>query len=190
MKEEQSFGNLSIPGLDKMSVTNVNEDFFNLVDEKLDQLFEYYKDRYNAVAKERENYMMTLTSSEAEKQALIQLKDQFKNESLEEFVTNKKELKVIVDYQGELVQKSDPIYLIPRNVSFFESHFYAPVKPLLGQYLSTYSANLLVIWGMTVMMILLLFMDGMRKFLELIGGGWTVIGSHLKPGYKEAEYAS
>jgi hypothetical protein len=43
---------------------------------------------------------------------------------------------------------------------------------------------------MTLSMILMLFADGLRKIIELVGGGWTVIGTHLRPGYKEAEYAS
>jgi hypothetical protein len=190
MKEEMAFGNLSIPGLDKLSIATANNDMFELIDDKLDQLFEYYKGRYNEVAKDRELYLMSLTDTEEEKQKLIWLKDTYKNESLEEFVTNKKELKVIVYYKVELVQKSDPVYIIPRDSSFFETHFYAPVKPLFGKFLTTYSANMLIIWTMTLSMILMLFADGLRKIIELVGGGWTVIGTHLRPGYKEAEYAS
>lgn len=190
LKEERILGALGIPGLGEMSVEKVDGNWLDSIESKLDQIFAHYRDKYNKAAQEREEYINKLTETEEGRQELIALKDTYKNESLEEFVTNKKELKVIVEYEGELVQKSDPIYLFPRHNNFFGAHFYAPVKPVFGYFLTTFSANVLVLWVMTAIFVVLLFFDGLRKFFVLAGSGWSVIGSYLRPGYREAEYAS
>ena len=64
-------------------------------------------------------------------------------------MTYKNDVNVIVESEGELVQKSDPIYLEPREGGFFAAHFYAPVKPVFGARMHTLWANILLLWGMT-----------------------------------------
>jgi hypothetical protein len=80
-------------------------------------------------------------------------------------VTNKNDLKKIVEANGVLIQKQNPVFLDP-NGGFFNAHYYAPSKVLFGQRISTLSANVLVIWIMTALLALLLAYDGLKKFLD------------------------
>jgi len=190
LKEQSHVAGLDLPDLSSIVPSQIDAELLNEIESKLNSLFDFYRDKYNKAATDKEEYVTELTSTEEGKELLIQMKDSFMNESLQDFVTNKNELQVIVEYNQELVQKSDLIYLTPRNASFFGTHFYAPSKPVLGKQITTYSANLLVLWGMTVLMILALFGDSLRKLLELISSGWKNLGALFSRRYKEAEYAS
>ena len=81
--------------------------------------------------------------------------------------TNKNDLKKIVESDGHLIQKQNPIFLEPAG-GFFNAHYYAPSKYLFGQRISTLSANVLVIWLMTIAFTALLAADGIRKLLDFI----------------------
>lgn len=99
---------------------------------------------------------------------IIELRKNHYNKSLAEFVTNKNELDRIKDVDGHLIQKIDLIYNIPRNKSFFNAHFYAPVKRLFGKKINTFTANVLVLWLMTFILIVTLYFDFFRKLIR-----WT-----------------
>ncbi len=190
LKEQAYVAGLELPDLSAVLPSQIDEALLSDIEHNLNLLFEFYRDKYNKAASEKEEYVMGLTSTEEGREQLIEMKDSFMNESLQEFVTNKNELQVIVEYNQELVQKSDLIYLTPRNTSFFGTHFYAPSKPVLGKQITTYSANLMVLWGMTVMLILSLFGDSLRKSLELMSSSWKNLGALFSKRYKDAEYAS
>lgn len=190
LKEQQFVGGLELPNLSSVTPSEISHTLLDEIEYKLDRLFEFYRDRYNKAAAQKEEYVHELMKSEEGKQELIVMKDSFMNESLQEFVTNKNELEVIVEYNQELVQKSDLIYLTPRHSGFFDAHFYAPSKPLLGKQITTYSANLLVLWGMTLLLVVSLFYDGLRKVLKLLNSGWKNLGALFRSDFKEAEFAS
>lgn len=90
------------------------------------------------------------------------------NKSLTQFVTNKTDLTKLVESNGRLIQKADPIYLDPYDVGFFSAHFYAPRKRIFGEYISTFTGNVLVIWGMTLLLTISLYFDLLKRFLDSI----------------------
>ncbi|MEX1192542.1 MAG: ATP-binding cassette domain-containing protein [Brumimicrobium sp.] len=100
------------------------------------------------------------------------LKANYYNESLSDFVTNRNELDKIVPMNGKLIQKSDPIYQIPRGENFLDAQFYAPGKYLFGQYLTTFQANIIMLWFMTFIFIITLYFDFFRKIIE--GTGYLI----------------
>ena len=69
---------------------------------------------------------------------------------------NKNDVNVIVETHGELVQKSDPIYVEPGEGGFFAAHFYAPAKLIFGERVHTLWANILLLWSMTLILALTL----------------------------------
>ncbi|MDX1652443.1 MAG: ABC transporter permease, partial [Brumimicrobium sp.] len=95
-----------------------------------------------------------------------ELKSLYFNESLSDFVTNRNDLNKIIQMNGKLIQKSDPIYQIPRDKSFTDAHFYAPGKNLFGMRLSTFTANILMLWFMTLIFTITLYFDFFRKLIE------------------------
>ena len=94
-------------------------------------------------------------------------KNNYNNHSLEDFVTNSNSLTYITEDETGLIQKADPIYLDPVNHKYFGAHFYAPSKYFLDYKFDTFSANLIVIWLMTLVLTITLYFDVLRKILEM-----------------------
>lgn len=100
-----------------------------------------------------------------EPEELHALKRNHHNRSLEEFVTNKNEFEKIVEYNGKLIQKTDPIYNDPRS-KFIKAHFYAPRKMVFGSFMPTIWVNVIVIWVMTFILYALLYFRALKKLLD------------------------
>jgi len=100
-------------------------------------------------------------------EALIKLKRDYHNERLTEQVRNQQDLTKILEINGRLVQKSDPIYLIPES-NFGRAHFYAPYKQFNDQLTDTKWFNLLVLWGFSFLVYITLLLDLFRKFNNYI----------------------
>ena len=94
-------------------------------------------------------------------------KNRYYNESLAELVTRVSEKNRIIEYEGRLVQQIDPVFLDPQPANMFDyrAHFFAPQKNLLGQLVTTYWFNLLVIWVMTLALYIALYAELLRKAL-------------------------
>ena len=143
----------------------VNEAALREIDTVLTVLDSYYVDNYNEVNDRKEMLIAELTATPEQRTAYLRLQDASYNESLEDFVTNKNDLKKIVESESVLIQKQNPIFLDPSG-GFFNAHYYAPSKVLLGYRISTLAANVLIIWIMTALLAVLLGYDGLKKFLD------------------------
>ena len=76
--------------------------------------------------------------------------------------------RVIVEHDGELIRKSDPVYMEPQGGGLLSAHFYAPAKLFFGAPISTLAANVLVIWIMTLMLCGALHMELFKKIGRLL----------------------
>ncbi len=99
-------------------------------------------------------------------------KTKYNNQSLEDVVTNSNTLKFIDEDENSLIQKSDPIFLDPYTFRFLGAQFYSPTKYLGSIKLDTFYANIMVIWLMTILLVISLYYDLLRKLLE--GSGLIV----------------
>ena len=129
-------------------------------------------DRYNNLSDAKEQWLSSLRDSEEKQRQYQQYMDNYFNESLEEFVTAKNDVKKIVVTNNALVRKATPIYFIPnKGTAFLKSHFYAPKKWIggkeSGNYVNTPGANTIVIWLMTLALTFLLVFDGLNKIAKL-----------------------
>ncbi len=159
-----------IPGLDvsteALTVEQISLDKISEVETTLKDLKDFYLRKYSSANIQKENRLAELMKQPGGKAAYLDLRDKYSNISLEDFVTNSNDLNPIVEYNNELIQKSNPIYLTPTNKGFFNAHFYSPTKNLFGTQIGTFIANALVIWLMIFSLTVLLFFDGLRKILE------------------------
>lgn len=177
-KELKRVPGLEISGLDLISPESISADVLDELSTTLGILDQYYVQNYNQVNREREERIASITSTTEKREAYLRLIADYHNESLEDIVTNKNDLKKIVEYKGELVQKYNQIYLTPTDCGFLGSHFYAPSKPIFGKQMTTLSANVLVLWIMSVILAVVLFMDGFRKAIEGIPRLLRMKGHH------------
>ncbi len=100
------------------------------------------------------------------KEAYETLVNENTNKALEQFATSKTDLTSLVESEGYLIQKADPIYLDPYDKGFFDSHFYAPKKRFFGMYVPTFAANVAVIWLMSIVLMITLYFDVFKRLLD------------------------
>ncbi len=147
---------------------SMNDSIAKLMTVYLSDLKDYYVDRYNLAEQEQEEYIFTQTQTEEQNNQYIELKKNYYNESLDEIVTNKNELKKMLEYNGELYQRTNMIYKYPDKV--LVSHFYAPKKKLFnGKYYPTFWVNFGIIWIFTLFLYITLYFSmikGTFKFFE------------------------
>lgn len=144
--------------IEQRAITVENKENF---DRYFKQLREIYKKEANQAMKAVNDKIVELGPENVRL-----LKSKYFNDALNDFVTNRNDLTKIINYRQQLVQKSDPIYNIPRNSSFFKAHFYAPVKLFFGIKIDTFIANIMVLWMMTLILMITLYFDFFRKLIE------------------------
>ncbi len=107
--------------------------------------------------------------AEAKKAKFNSLKDNYLNESLADLVKNTNEFNKIIEQNGVLIQRADPVFLEPYQSNYGNSHFFAPRKKICGRYFDTFWVNLFVLWGMSLLMIITLYFDLLRKLIDGLG---------------------
>ena len=145
----------------------INEIMIDDLNDYLNALNKYYVKEYNFYNDEKDQLLIELNKDDDLREAFIEMKDIYTNESLEDLVTNKNDLDKIVEWKGELIQRADPVFKDPQG---FRTHFLAPSKKLFGIKITTFSANIMVLWLFSVILAITLYYDGLRKAIEALGG--------------------
>nr|HPI45951.1 ATP-binding cassette domain-containing protein [Tenuifilaceae bacterium] len=140
----------------QINPTDITLELLNEMNQYLELVRKYYVKLYNKANNEKDQFISKFQSTEQGKEQFLELKRRYHNESLSEFVKNSGEVERIIEYDGHLIQKVDPIYLYPES-RFIRSHFYAPAKSVFGYYVSTYWVNVIVIWLSSIMLYLILY---------------------------------
>lgn len=137
------------------------------VEEYLQNLEEFYSEKYHDASTEIENWKAYWMEKDP---------DQFKsiynnshNESVTDIAKNVFEKNNMVEYKNELVQQIHPIYHDPvvRGTLDFRAHFLAPRKHFAGAFFDTYWFNMIVIWLLTAMLYITLYFQHLKKLLEI-----------------------
>lgn len=150
----------------QLTPSEVTLDVLRELNQFLEQLRKHYVKLYNKASAEKDSYINSFQSKQPDGQQLyVDLKRRYHNESLSEFVRNSGEVERIIEYNNRLIQKIDPIYQFPES-KFLRAHFYAPVKPFFGSYVSTIWVNVAVIWISSILMYLALYFRLLKRFLE------------------------
>lgn len=165
-KEIKRNPNVKFDAIDVLYIDKVNDQVFRETQFYLDNLNDYYLKKYKIAYDERDALVAKLNKDDAAKEKFIEMKNAYTNDALSDFVKDKNSINKILELDGRLIQKADPIYLSPPG---FRSHFYAPEKRVFGKYFDTFWVNLIVIWLMSITLAITLYFDLLRKFIEGIG---------------------
>lgn len=149
-KELRAVGGLRFERLDELVPEHISTGVLDGLDSTLALLTAHYRHVYREAERMKDQKIGAMTATGAGREAYFSLLDGYRNESLADFVTNKNDVNMLTESQGELVQKTDPVYLIPREGGFFAAQFYAPAKRLFGNGLPTLWANTAFLWLMTL----------------------------------------
>lgn len=170
-KEMTEASGMKFEYLDKLTPGEVTPAVLDNAFEYLNNLRKYYI-RYSNEANIRKDALTNKLQNE-NKAAFIRLREDYTNESLEEFVTNSNESEKIIEYEDQIIQKLEPIYMDPKH-PLIRAHFYAPTKRIFSMKVETFIINVAVIWIMTAVLYLILYKRILKKALdsaeELISG--------------------
>lgn len=142
---------------------NLGNDKFNTkaIQAYLSRLNEYYGRVYKKSSSKIESIKRSVGQ-----QKFNQVNQKFGNESLERLVKNSNDLEKLAFNTDEIVQKSNPIFRNTESLGFLEAPYYAAHKNLLGVQISTFWANLLVIWAFSILLYVFLYFDWFKKMLR------------------------
>ncbi len=132
----------------------------------LSALKAHYINRFSVANREKERYLGKLM--EDRRDLYFQWLNLYHNESVADQVKKIYEKHQIIEYEGELYQQIDPIYLDPAPTGpiGIRSHFFAPRKVFLGKYYDTYIFNIAFIWFMTLLLYVALYYDLLGKLVR------------------------
>ena len=135
----------------------------------LDKMMLYYLNNYT----EAENQIQVKITNWLKKDAkqYNSLKDLYYNDNLSDLVKKIVEKKRILEYNHELVRQYEPIFMDPtiKGKLSWRSHFFAPQKPLLGNYYDTYWYNITVIWIFSIGLYIILYYELILKIITFSG---------------------
>jgi hypothetical protein len=132
-----------------------------------DRLNRFYINIYNKNNATRDSIILSLQIKKTAKESFLKLKNDNDNESLTEFVRNSNDIDRIIAYKNKLYRKIDPIYLEPKH-PFLKAHFYAPIKLIGNTPISTFWANVIVLWTMSLILFVLLYFRILKHILDFI----------------------
>jgi ABC-type multidrug transport system ATPase subunit len=167
-------------GIEEMLASEWTVDSYTpALNSSLERFFDAYKKFYQNA------YNLAIGAHEAEMYKSQQsggydlntAKDRFYNESLADLVKNVSVKDRIIEFDGRLYQQINPIFLDPKpaNALDYRTHFFAPQKNLLGRMVSTFWFNALVVWLMTLILYVTLYLEALRRLINSFDG----LGSKL-----------
>ncbi len=151
-----------------LTLFDANGNNLDTVTAYIQYLKEYYKELYNEADKRLDDKIKEQTNTEEKRLAYLQAKNTYHNNDLERFVTNSNNFfsNKIIEYEGELWQKLDPIYQDPEGI-FLKAHFLSPTKPVGSKSIKTYCANTLVIWFINLMLFVMLYLRALPNLFSI-----------------------
>jgi len=127
----------------------------------------FYMNEYKQAAKSREERLASLHRAGIQPGRLAFLKSSYANESMEDLLLNTGGSRPVYEYNGHLIRNYQPVYMDGPSDSI-RAQFLVSRKSVLGHYFETYWVNLSVMWLMTVLLIVALYYDWLRKLLRLM----------------------
>lgn len=152
--------------LDKLSPEKIDHETIQALKKYLNIINKYYIKLFNKANNLKDNVISEYQKTPEDRAKFMKLKRENHNENLSELVRNSNEINRIIEFDGELFQKIDPIFLDPPSDNFIKAHFYAPRKHFLGRYYDTFWLNTIVIWVMTILLSIVLYFRLLRKGLD------------------------
>lgn len=167
---------LSIVGTDKfknidaLNLASFNGDLYAETSEFLSTLRSFYKNKHQRWSNQLDSIKELLNDTPHGFELQKYLRNRNYNQTLAEMLEGKSMSTRIAENKGKLIQKIYPIYYRPNSANMFEisSQFYAPEKVLIHQPISTLYVNALVLIFMTIMLIISLYYDWLKKVMNWI----------------------
>ncbi len=154
---------LTVEHIDEATITKINQ--------YLKTLNKHYLQIFNKAVQNKEKLIYYLENQPGLAYDLNQYKNRYFSESLSDLVRNINVSDRIIEYEGKLLQRVDPVFnepLINAGLLNYRTHFFAPKKQIAGVMVDTFYFNLIIIWLMTAVFYICLYYECLKKFLAFI----------------------
>ena len=151
------------------SFSNLNSSNFSLKKAKelktyLDTIKSIFNEKSMLLSKKRDEKFNELIKKNG-KDKIFELQQKNYNKSIANLVLNKMNFKKIIEYNGKLIQKKDPVFMQATS-NYGRTQFYSSSKKLFGYTFDTFWFNIAVIWFGTFLMYITLLTDIFRKIMK------------------------
>ncbi len=163
LKEVEANKAVIFEKIEELQETTITEELLNTIADYLTDIKSHYIAIYNENDKKIDKITSKLSSENKEK--FTALRQQHYNKNLEELVTNSNNVKKIVEYKHRLYQKDNQIFTSPES-PYLKAHFYSPHKWLFSLKLTTYGANIAMIWLQCFLLYLALHFRLLKRALD------------------------
>jgi len=170
-REAEEVGRDHYEWIDNLAVSRFDSATYNEAINFLGNLRRLYINRYNKADSEKERKISSMTETPEDEKRYTRLKEQYRNEAIADFVKNLTETHRIIEKDGKLIQKIYPIYKDPDpdHIIDFDAQFYMPKKHFLNRNIDTLFFNTGVIWSMSLVLMIALYFDLLRRVIDGIG---------------------
>jgi ABC-type multidrug transport system ATPase subunit len=170
IKNELTFiGEEKFPQVDRLAIGNVDSALLLATGKFLDQLKDYYGIRGSNASRDKEALIAEMNSTPAGAADYDARRNRLVNKTVKEWVEKTTSVSRIVEHKGRLVQRVYPIYLDehkPTHWFDFSANLYQPTKHLMGWHIDTLYFNIGMIWFMTALMFVTLYLDALRRLIK------------------------
>lgn len=132
----------------------------------LDSMRNTFRDRSRAISYKRDTLFHKISAQMGENK-FIAMRSKDYNENLANVVLNRLSTTKIYDSEDRLIQKADPVYMIPGS-KYGRAHFFAPYKQLGNLKISTLLFNIIVIWSMIFSLFVTLYFNLLKRFIAFL----------------------
>lgn len=162
IRENSVLPSVSFTGIENLKYENIDEPLINQLRQHIENVKKHYVAQYESSVKKKDEYLAGMDEEQHKK-----LLNNFHNKKLELLVRNiDSEMEVITEENGKLISYTDPVFRDGSPEHFIRAHFFAPRKNVFGNYINTYTINIIVIWVMSVFLWLCLYFDVLKKILD------------------------
>ncbi|MFT6716190.1 MAG: ABC-type multidrug transport system ATPase subunit [Saprospiraceae bacterium] len=142
-----------------------DKDYVEHFDQYLGALKTHYNKRYNENSKIKNEMVVAMQNMDSLTNRFIETRNNYHNESLSDLVLNGNSVNKIIEYEGGLVQKTDPIY---KEGEGLRAHFFAPNKLIFGKRVDTFWVNMMVLFLYTGVLFVMLYFDVLKRIVDKI----------------------
>ena len=133
------------------------------IDQYLNQLKSYYNKVYNKNSDEKNRLIYGMQKGKPDDNLYLQMRNNYNNENLSDLVMDGNSINKIIEFDGQLIQKTDPIY---KEGAGIRAHFFAPNKKVFGQSVPTFWVNICVLFLYTLLLFVMLYFDVLKKVVD------------------------
>lgn len=169
IKEMSEEHGLKFSGYNDLTLDSFTKETQKNMRTYLEDVKKYYVGEYNTANDEKQKLISSRTETKEQRDAFISHKEHYYNQTLEDLVTNKLELKYIVERKNNLYRKTGYVYMDPddpANALDYRTHFYAPRKHIFGRYYDTFWFNNGAIWLESLILFVTLYFESIKKLLD------------------------